>query len=83
MTSIMPSQIICTPMTPQMYPSDDISSMVPSVQINNCQNYSINIPQSPSLIELLSLNIHDSVTLLDDLSVNNINDQYLSPSNTK
>jgi len=50
-------------------------------QMNNSQNYSSDIPESPSLIELLNSNNDDVVTLLEDLSINNINDQDPNTSN--
>ncbi|KAH0768982.1 hypothetical protein KY290_012963 [Solanum tuberosum] len=63
MTFIMPSSIVDpplyaplpSPMTPQMDPSPP-----------NSQNYSTDIPESPSLIELLNWNNDDVVTLLED-----------------
>ncbi|XP_027773714.1 agamous-like MADS-box protein AGL80 [Solanum pennellii] len=85
MTSMMPSPIIdppFTPMTPQMDPSAEIPSIGASIQTNNYQN-STDIPQSPSLIDLLNLNHDDFVILLDDLSLNNANDQDSNPSNNK
>ncbi|KAK4718003.1 hypothetical protein R3W88_016341 [Solanum pinnatisectum] len=84
MTSMMPSPIIdspFTPMKPQMDPSAEIPSIGASIQMSNYQNYSIGIPQSPSLIELLNWNDDDVVTWLDDLSLNNINDQDSNPTN--
>ena len=69
-------------MTPQMDPLAEIPSMGASIQMNNNQN-STDIPQSPSIIDLLNMNDDDFVTLLDDLSLNNANDQYSNPSNNK
>ncbi|KAK4718140.1 hypothetical protein R3W88_016478 [Solanum pinnatisectum] len=89
MTSMMPSSIIDTPlyapvpspMIVQMDPSEEIPPMGTSIQMNNSQNYSSDIPESPSLIELLNWNNDNIVTLLDDLSLNNINDQDPNPTN--
>ncbi|KAK4718138.1 hypothetical protein R3W88_016476 [Solanum pinnatisectum] len=61
-TSMMPSSIIDlplyasvpSPMTPQMDPSEEIPPMGTLIQMNNSQNYSSDIPESPSLIELLN-----------------------------
>uniref|UniRef100_M0ZL38 Uncharacterized protein n=1 Tax=Solanum tuberosum TaxID=4113 RepID=M0ZL38_SOLTU len=55
MTSMMPSSIIDTPlhapvpspMTPQMDPSEEIPSMGTLMLLNNSQNYSSDIPESP------------------------------------
>uniref|UniRef100_A0A3Q7IDW9 MADS-box domain-containing protein n=1 Tax=Solanum lycopersicum TaxID=4081 RepID=A0A3Q7IDW9_SOLLC len=69
-------------MTPQIDPLAEIPSMGASIPRNNYQN-STDIPQSPSFIDLLNLNDDDFVTLLDDLSVNNANDQDSNPSNNK
>ncbi|KAG5599315.1 hypothetical protein H5410_030685 [Solanum commersonii] len=87
MTSMMPSSIIDpplyapvpSPMTPQMDPSEKIPPMGTLIQMNNSQNYSSDISESPSLIELLNWNNDDVVTLLDDLSLNNINDPDPTP----
>ncbi|KAK4718135.1 hypothetical protein R3W88_016473 [Solanum pinnatisectum] len=89
MTSMMPSSIIDpplyasvpSPMTPQMNPSEEIPPMGTLIKMNNSQNYSSDIPESPSFIELLNWNNDDVVTLLDDLSLNNINDQDPNPTN--
>ncbi|XP_010327354.1 agamous-like MADS-box protein AGL80 [Solanum lycopersicum] len=84
-TSMMSSPIIDPPftaMTPQMDPLDEIPSIGASIQMNNNQN-STDIPQSPSIIDLLNMNDDDFVTLLDDLSLNNANDQDSNPSNNK
>ncbi|KAH0695918.1 hypothetical protein KY289_013400 [Solanum tuberosum] len=70
-----------SPMTPQMGPSEEISPMGTLIQINNSQNYSSDIPESPSLIELLNWNNDDVVTLLEDLSLNNIKDLDPNPTN--
>jgi len=51
------------------------------IHMNNSQNYSSDIAESPSLIELLNWNNDDVVTLLDDISLNNINDQDPKPTN--
>ncbi|KAK4718139.1 hypothetical protein R3W88_016477 [Solanum pinnatisectum] len=89
MASMMPSSIIDpplyasvpSPMTPQMNPSEEIPPMGTIIQMNNSQNYSRDILESPSLIELLNWNNDDVMTLLDDLSLNNINDQDPNPTN--
>ncbi|WMV33554.1 hypothetical protein MTR67_026939 [Solanum verrucosum] len=89
MTYMIPSSIIDpplyapvpSPMTPQMDPSEEIPPMGTLIQMNNSQNYSSDNPKSPSLIELLNWNNDDIVTLLDDLSLNNINDQDPQPTN--
>ncbi|KAK4718141.1 hypothetical protein R3W88_016479 [Solanum pinnatisectum] len=89
MTSMIPSLIIHpplyapvpSPMTLQMDPSEEIPPMGTLILMNNSQNNSIDIPESPSLIELLNWNNDDLVTLLDDLSLNNINDQDPNPTN--
>ncbi|KAG5619997.1 hypothetical protein H5410_005215 [Solanum commersonii] len=89
MTFIMPSSIVDpplyasvpSPMTPQMGPSEEIPPMGTLIQMNNSQNYSSDIPESPSLIELLNWNNDVVVTLLEDLSLNNINDLYPNPTN--
>ncbi|KAG5600039.1 hypothetical protein H5410_031409 [Solanum commersonii] len=83
MTYMIPSSIIDpplyapvhSPMTPQMDPSKEIPPMGKLIQMNNSQNYASDILESPSLIELLNWNNDDIVTLPDDLSLNNINDQ--------
>ncbi|KAK4709763.1 hypothetical protein R3W88_004276 [Solanum pinnatisectum] len=82
MTFMMPSSIVdpplyalvFSPMTPQMGPSEENPPMGTLIQMHNTQNYSSDIPESPSLIELLNWNNDDVVTLLEDLSLNNIND---------
>ncbi|KAK4737454.1 hypothetical protein R3W88_001151 [Solanum pinnatisectum] len=89
MTFMMPSSIIDPTlyapvpslMTPQMDPSEEIPPMGTLIQMNNSQNYSSDITESPSLIELLNWNNDDVLTLLDDLSLNNINDQDPNPTN--
>uniref|UniRef100_M0ZL39 Uncharacterized protein n=1 Tax=Solanum tuberosum TaxID=4113 RepID=M0ZL39_SOLTU len=89
MTFMMPSSIIDpplydpvhSPMTPQMDRSEEIPLMGTLIQTNNSQNYSSDIPESPSLIELLNWNNDDVVTLMDDLSLNNTNDHYPNPTN--
>ncbi|XP_049410557.1 agamous-like MADS-box protein AGL80 [Solanum stenotomum] len=89
MTSMMPSSIIDpplyasvpSPMTPQMNLSEEIPPMGTLIQMNNSQNYSSDIQESPSLIELLNWNNDDVVTLLDDISLNNINEQDPNPTN--
>ncbi|KAK4737453.1 hypothetical protein R3W88_001150 [Solanum pinnatisectum] len=89
MTSMMPSSIIDpplyapvpSPMTPQMGTSEEIPPMGTLIKMNNSQNYSSDIPESASLIELLNWNNDDVVTLLDDLSLNNIKDQDPNPTN--
>ncbi|WMV13801.1 hypothetical protein MTR67_007186 [Solanum verrucosum] len=89
MTFIMPSSIVDpplyvpapSPMTPQMGPSEEIPTMGTLIQINNSQNYSSDIPESPPLIELLNWNNDDVVTLLEDLSLDNINDLDPNPTN--
>ena len=64
-----------SPIIPQMDPSIDIHTMGASTQVIDYRNYSTNIPQSPPLSELQNWNNDDVVTLLDDLSLNNINVQ--------
>ncbi|KAK6786494.1 hypothetical protein RDI58_015019 [Solanum bulbocastanum] len=89
MTFMMPSSIIDPPlyapvpslMMLQMDPSEEIPPMGTLIQLNNSQNYSSDIPKGPSLIELLNWNNDDVVTLLDDLSLNNTNDQDPEPTN--
>ncbi|WMV13807.1 hypothetical protein MTR67_007192 [Solanum verrucosum] len=89
MTFIMPSSIVDpplyapvpSPMTPQMVPSKEIRPMGTLIQMNNSQNYSSDIPESPSLIELLNWNNDVVVTLLENLSLNNISDLYPNPTN--
>ncbi|KAG5600040.1 hypothetical protein H5410_031410 [Solanum commersonii] len=89
MNFMMPSSIIDpplyapvpSPMKPQMDPSENIPPMGTLIQMNNSQNYSSDIAESPSLIELLNWNNDDVVILLDDLSLNNINDQDPKPTN--
>ncbi|KAL3339427.1 hypothetical protein AABB24_028175, partial [Solanum stoloniferum] len=74
MTFMMPSSIIDpplyahvpSPMTLQMDSSEKIPPMGTLIQMNNSQNYSSDIPESPSLIELLNWNNDEVVTLLDD-----------------
>ncbi|KAK4718197.1 hypothetical protein R3W88_016535 [Solanum pinnatisectum] len=61
--------------------NNEIPPMGTLIQMNNSHNYSSDIPESPSLIELLNWNNDDVVTLLDDLSLNNINDQDPKPTN--
>ena len=85
MTSMMTSPIIDPPftaMTPQMDPVAEIPSMGASIQMNNYQN-STDIPQSPSFSDLLNFNDDDFVSLLDDLSLINANDEDSNPSNDK
>ncbi|XP_069155708.1 agamous-like MADS-box protein AGL80 [Solanum lycopersicum] len=85
MTSIMPSPVKdppFTPMTPQMDPLVEIPSRGASIKMNNYHN-STDIPQCPSLVHLLNVNDDDFVTLLDDLSLNNSNDQDSNPSNNE
>ncbi|KAK4709741.1 hypothetical protein R3W88_004254 [Solanum pinnatisectum] len=89
MTFIMPSSIVDpplyaptpSPMTQQMGLSEEIPPMGTLIQMNNSQNYSSDIRESPSLIELLNWNNDDVVTLLEILSINNINDLDTKPTN--
>ena len=85
MTSMISSAIIdplFTAMTPQMDPVAEIPSMGASIQMNNNQNCT-DIPQSPSFSDLLNFNDDDFVSLLDDLSLINANDEDSNPSNDK
>ncbi|KAG5599318.1 hypothetical protein H5410_030688 [Solanum commersonii] len=66
-----------------MDPLEEIPLMGTLIQMNNSQNYSSDIPESPSLIELLNWNNDDVVTLLDDLSLNNINTWSLTIATSK
>ena len=89
MTFMMPSSIIDpplyapvpSPITPQMDPSEEIPPMGTLIQMNSSQYYSSDNPESPSLIKLLNWNNDDVVTLLNDLSLYNINDQDPKPTN--
>ncbi|KAH0716700.1 hypothetical protein KY290_012966 [Solanum tuberosum] len=89
MTFLIPSSIVDpplyarvpSPMTPQMVPLEEIPTMGTLVQMNNSQNYSSEIPESSSSIELLNWNNNDVTILLEDLSINNINDQDPKPIN--
>uniref|UniRef100_M0ZL40 Type I MADS box transcription factor n=1 Tax=Solanum tuberosum TaxID=4113 RepID=M0ZL40_SOLTU len=89
MTSMIPLSIIDpplyapvpSPMSSQMEPSEEIPPMGTLIQMNDSQNYSSEIPEIPSLIELLNWNNDDVVTLLDDLSLKNINDQDPNTTN--
>lgn len=87
--SLMPSLMMAPPMyspvsptmTHQMEPTMNIPSIGVSTSMNNNQNSSVDLPDSPTIFGFLIWNDDVVMTLLDDLFFKNINVQ--DPNHTK